>query len=127
MRKLARWKLVFLTTVAAQLVSAPSLAAEIVLQLGPGGAASLVNSSLDTSILLKSYSITRRDHGVELLPAGWDSFQLQGDLFSETSATADLLSEAAINGGLLFASGQIRSIGIPFNLRSTPTAMASLT
>jgi hypothetical protein len=67
---------------------------------------------------LLSYSITRSERGVALLPQGWDSFQEQGELFYETSATADLLSETAIADGLLFGPEQSRSIGIPFLLRS---------
>ena len=115
---LAKFRLNLLATIVALLMSAQSLADEIVLRLGPGGAASLVNSSLGSSIILKSYSITRLDQGVELLPAGWDSFQRQGALFSETSAIADLLSEAAVNDGLLFSAGQSQSIGVPFGLRA---------
>jgi hypothetical protein len=104
------------------LACAQSFAAEIVLKLGPGGAAALVNSSLDTSIVLKSYSITRRDQGVELWPAGWHSFHLQGELFAETSATVDLLAEATVAAGLLIAPGQSRSIGVPFYLRADADA-----
>jgi hypothetical protein len=114
----SNWKLAPLATVAALLVAGQLLAAETVLKPGPGGSASLVNSSLDTSIVLKSYSIIRREPGVELLPAGWDSLHLQGNLFSETSATVDVLSEAAVADGLLFGPGQSRSIGVPFNLRA---------
>jgi hypothetical protein len=114
----ARLKSAFLTTLAAVLMSGPTLAAEVVLRHGPGGVASLVNSSLDTSVVLMSYSITGGDQGVDLLPAGWDSFQSQGQSFLETSATVDLLAEAAVTGGLLFAPGQSRSIGVPFNLRA---------
>jgi hypothetical protein len=55
---------------------------------------------------------------VEFLPAEWDSFQRQGNLFAEISATVDLLSEVAAADGLLFSPGQSRSIGVPFVLRS---------
>lgn len=103
---------------AQVLICVPSLSAEIALQLAPGGAASLINSSLDHSIVLMSYSITRGEGGVALLPQGWDSFQQQGKLFIETSATTDMLSEEAIADGLLFNPGASRSIGIPFLLRS---------
>jgi hypothetical protein len=65
-----------------------------------------------------SYFIARGEGGVEFLPDGWDSLQQQGELFYETSATADLLSETAIADGLLFGPGESRSIGIPFLLRA---------
>jgi PEP-CTERM motif-containing protein len=103
---------------AALGVSSQALAGEIELVLGPGGTASLMNSSLDSPIVLMSYSIARSESGVGLSPTGWNSFQRQGNLFLEASATVDLLSEGAVTDGLLFSAGQSRSIGLPFNLRS---------
>jgi hypothetical protein len=90
-------------------------ASEIVLTLGPGGAASLANPSLDTAVLLTSYSISRSGGGVELSPA-WGSLQSQGLSFAVTSQTAELLSEATTSGGLLFEPGQSKPIGVPFRL-----------
>ncbi len=114
----ASWLRIAVVAAAPILMCVPSLASEIALQHGPGGAASLVNTSVDHPVVLLSYSVTRGEGGVELLPEGWDSFQQQEELFYETSATAELLSEAAIADGLLFGPGQSRSIGIPFLLRS---------
>jgi hypothetical protein len=108
-------------TALAALVLCSQSPADIVLRHEPGGGASLVNTSPSTPITLVSYSITRTGIGVDLLPS-WSSLQSQGQPFSVTSATSNLLSETTTAAdGLVFGPGESKSLGIPFRLVSDAT------
>jgi hypothetical protein len=111
-------KLVAPTLVTLLFIVVPPTSADIVLEHGPGGMASLVNTSLTRPVLLTSYSITRSDSGAALVPVDWDSYGSQGLAFTVTSATADQLAESVDNDGLWFDPGEKKPIGGPFLLRA---------
>lgn len=90
---------------------AAALGSSIDLIVGPGGAATLFNSS-PSPITLKDYSID----GVNLSPGAWVSLHSQGLSFAESSATSSQLSETTLADGLSLGPGESRSIGHPFVL-----------